>query len=470
MIRSLLVLFLLGASPELLACPYQEYHLFQSENQSIGKISTNCEESDGLRVFREDSTMKLTLFGKSQLLNTAIVLKTTPDLKIQSFEYQMTSSDSVVRVNGTRRGNEMRLEKIQAGRKQTKNIPIREPLLMNPLFRPFVVKEGLGEKPKTYQAMLLEPSALTVIPMELKVSPASKKAQWKVEAEYLSQSLTSFIDSKGRLISESTSVAGMDVVAKQVSEEVYKKGSLQGTKRDLVEQAKVGFPKLENARTRKKLAVKISGIKTHQFQLDRHRQTLKGDILEIEVEDEPKETKPIQSLVARKDMQQYLKGDISIPVFDPAIQAKAKEIVKAENDLWKRAKLIHSFVYSHLEKDPFVSLPDALEALDSGKGDCNEHAVLFTALARAAGVPTRTVVGIVYSDLFYGRGKPGFYYHAWVEVFTGKDWVSMDPTWNQVPADATHIAFVEGGAEKQIQIAALMGRLKLEPAPKIVSN
>ncbi len=43
-----------------------------------------------------------------------------------------------------------------------------------------------------------------------------------------------------------------------------------------------------------------------------------------------------------------------------------------------------------------MSIPNALEVLESKKGDCNEHTVLFNALARAAGIPAKTAVGVVY--------------------------------------------------------------------------
>ena len=59
-----------------------------------------------------------------------------------------------------------------------------------------------------------------------------------------------------------------------------------------------------------------------------------------------------------------------------------------------------------------MSIPNALEVLQSKKGDCNEHTVLFNAFARAAGIPAKTVVGVVYL-----RGA--FYYHAWSEVWLG---------------------------------------------------
>src|SRR2546430_8966554 len=47
------------------------------------------------------------------------------------------------------------------------------------------------------------------------------------------------------------------------------------------------------------------------------------------------------------------------------------------------------------------------------------------------------ISGLVYLD---GR----FYYHAWPEVWL-RDWVAVDPTLDQFPADATHLRFVVGG-------------------------
>ncbi len=77
------------------------------------------------------------------------------------------------------------------------------------------------------------------------------------------------------------------------------------------------------------------------------------------------------------------------------------------------------------------SLPSAAEVLRTRVGDCNEHTALFVALARAAGLPARIAVGLVYL-----RG--GFYYHAWPEVYVEERgrglWLPVDPTLNQFPA------------------------------------
>jgi transglutaminase-like putative cysteine protease len=94
--------------------------------------------------------------------------------------------------------------------------------------------------------------------------------------------------------------------------------------------------------------------------------------------------------------------------------------------------------------------------------------VLFVALARAAGLPARIDVGLVY---VHGA----FYYHAWPEVFlaAGKTkasaaetvatghWMAVDPTLNQFPADSTHLRLLRGGLERQAAILPLIGVLKM---------
>jgi transglutaminase-like putative cysteine protease len=63
-------------------------------------------------------------------------------------------------------------------------------------------------------------------------------------------------------------------------------------------------------------------------------------------------------------------------------------------------------------------------------------------------------VGVLYY-------RDGFYYHAWAEVWMGR-WVSVDPTLNQLPADATHIKFVHGDIENWVELVKVIGSLQLE--------
>jgi len=85
--------------------------------------------------------------------------------------------------------------------------------------------------------------------------------------------------------------------------------------------------------------------------------------------------------------------------------------------------------------------------------DCTEHTQLFVALGRALGIPARAVTGMIWVD---GR----FYYHAWAEVQMN-EWVAVDPTFGQAPADAAHVRFLVGGLGRQPELMRLLGTLKL---------
>lgn len=58
-------------------------------------------------------------------------------------------------------------------------------------------------------------------------------------------------------------------------------------------------------------------------------------------------------------------------------------------------------------------------------GDCTEHAVLMTALARARGWSARVVTG---SLLVEAEGTLGAFGHAWTEVFANGQWRIVDAT------------------------------------------
>ena len=145
------------------------------------------------------------------------------------------------------------------------------------------------------------------------------------------------------------------------------------------------------------------------------------------------------------------------------MRALAREIVGSTPGVYAAAVKIEREVYRRLEKAYGVSRDRASEVIALGKGDCTEHALLFTALARASGVPTRQVHGLVFAS--YEDGVPALYWHAWVEVKAGEEWIALDPTFGQPVADPTHIALGRG---TQVDTVGLLGTLEVvaaEPRP-----
>lgn len=141
---------------------------------------------------------------------------------------------------------------------------------------------------------------------------------------------------------------------------------------------------------------------------------------------------------------------------DPRIAAQARQVIGRERSPSRVAELLLRWVHRSVQRSTPAAgrVPSAVKVLQTRHGDCNEAATLFVALARSTGLPARTVAGLLYLD---GR----FYYHAWAEVYLS-DWVAVDPTFGQLPADAAHLRIATGGLARQVELVPLIGRLKLE--------
>jgi transglutaminase-like putative cysteine protease len=155
----------------------------------------------------------------------------------------------------------------------------------------------------------------------------------------------------------------------------------------------------------------------------------------------------------------YLRSTTFVPSDDPAFVRHAGRVVGEDLDARVAARKLNTWVHDNMQKVPLAGIPSAKEILRSLRGDCNEHTTLYTALARSVGLPTKMAAGIVYSESIFADGA--FYYHAWPEVWLGDRWIPVDPTFGQFPADATHIALVEGALDRQMEIMGVVGRLKL---------
>lgn len=126
-----------------------------------------------------------------------------------------------------------------------------------------------------------------------------------------------------------------------------------------------------------------------------------------------------------------------IPYNAPEIITKAGEITRKETTAWRKAVAILDWVDRNVYDGYSLVAHNAFDILKNPSGDCTEHTLLFLGLTRAAGIPSRGVVGLVYIE-----EMGGFAAHQWAEINIGNTWVAMDPTLGQEMADVTHLPFV----------------------------
>lgn len=158
---------------------------------------------------------------------------------------------------------------------------------------------------------------------------------------------------------------------------------------------------------------------------------------------------------------------------DERVRELTEEALRGAGDEPRaRAEALRRFVLRHIaEKDLGTAFATASEVARSGQGDCSEHAVLLAAMLRAAGIPSRVAVGVVYVEQFAGE-RNVFGYHMWTQALIdtpeGPTWLDLDATLDERTAfDATHITLAtsdlaEGRTISQLAgFAPLLGALEI---------
>ncbi len=126
---------------------------------------------------------------------------------------------------------------------------------------------------------------------------------------------------------------------------------------------------------------------------------------------------------------------LEFPAGDERIVELARTAIEGATEPADQVAALTRFVHHYLTYSPGGASRPVLALLDHPVGDCTEHADLFTTLARSLNIPARTVFGLAYAD----RDQPAFAFHAWNEVSVNEAWRPVDPTWNLLRVDATHI-------------------------------
>lgn len=332
-----------------------------------------------------------------------------------------------------------------------------------PVFDPSTVSTRVVEVEIVEEDVILLPDSAAWDPVGGRwVGSGEREVRaWRLRESYGGITLESWIDQDGRII-RSSSAMGLSLerlpfeLVEQARDESRGRGATPSN--DVVFSTAIASNReLEDLDQSDQLRFVLSGVDLAGFALDGGRQELRGDTLVVRRENW-EELDPGYSLpYPRMDLAEALQPEPLIQSGDERIVQAARVLAgrgEGARDPVRVAERLTDAVHSSLEKEITFSLPSAVQVLDSMRGDCNEHTVLYVALARALGLPARSAVGLVYLE-------GAFYYHAWPEVWLG-EWVAVDPTFGETPAGAAHLRFVTGGLAQQVEVARLIGNLEIE--------
>jgi transglutaminase/protease-like cytokinesis protein 3 len=134
----------------------------------------------------------------------------------------------------------------------------------------------------------------------------------------------------------------------------------------------------------------------------------------------------------------------------------AKEAVGESILTEERIERLVRFVDEYIQ-DEYTFNSNLHQLIQGKKGDCSEHALLLSALARSLGIPCREVMGLVY----LGDWCQGFGLHAWNEVYLDGRWKAVDASIGSSTIFPIYIRFPDDPL-KRIQLMNSIHRLKID--------
>lgn len=472
----------LAAGARTLA-PGSHWYIIRMDGVAIGIGQSRLDtvpEIGGFEYF-DETTLDIPALGRVQRARAVTRLELDPQLVTRSFRFQLDSEIGRFAVHGTVGADSMVALVMDAGGgPQQSRMKVGEQLLLDAGLLLRMAASGALRVGNEFSAQIFDPSSMAQRAMQVRVtergtivvpdSAVFNNGRWqptlldtvpvfRVEQKFGGVSLANWVDDDGQIV-RAESPLGFTIertyyeLARQEWRSGARAGALAAGYGALIEGTAISSNvNLDAVPARAELAVRLRGVDLVGFDLEGGRQQLRGDTLHITRESTPAADYSLPyrgggAAAAELAATPLIQSD------DARILAVARRAARGSSDPAEVARRLNEWVYGALRKDVTLSVPSALQVLEAQRGDCNEHTVLYVALARALGLPARTAVGLVHL-----RGT--FYYHAWPEVWLG-EWVAVDPTLGQYPADASHLRFLIGGLARQVELIRLIGRLQLE--------
>lgn len=431
-------------------------------DQHVGyAVSREAPTADGGRVFQQQSTFAIQAMGNVQQVTAAGTAVVGPDGALQTFDFMLTSPLPIY-AKGIVQGKNLHVSVDQGGSTENIDLPLTEPPMLSmtlpSIVRGKVMRPGLRFSVPYFDPLTRSNAIANVEVQSPEMLPTGETAWW-LKSSFNGVETRQLVDPNGEVLREEGSL-GLRA-ERMTREDAMKLDS--GTPPDLIALTSIPVSPIPNSERSHIVTVTPGGVPASRFVNDPPLQTLAGDTLTINVPllaELPHLPVQAQGALEEADTEPAM----SIQSTSPEMVARAVAVLAGTTDRVDAARKLNDWVHHYVQKIPTIGVPNGLEVLHTGQGDCNEHTALYVSLARAAGIPARISAGLVYAPAI----GEAFYYHAWPEVRIGPigadgaaGWVPVDPTFGQFPADATHLKIVNGDLDKQIEIMGLIGKVRL---------
>jgi len=462
------------------------YGVMQGGRQ-VGFASSTVDTTQLSITLNDYFVADLPIGGKPRRATARTSATLSRALRLTSFDLSIESEGAPISATGTVENDTALVLTITSGtdKPEIRRVPLSGSLLL-PTLVPMVV--ALVEQPKVgkrYVLPVFDPASMAPKDVAFNIRAESlfvladsavfdstsrrwhgarpdTVRGWNVVSE-TPGAFTGWVDDQGRILRTTQLGFRLERLPYEVAFENWRNDSTRlrvTDDRDILETTAIAANKHFDRRV-DALVVRLRDVDLSGYDLDGQRQHLIGDTLFVRPGRDEALAADYKLPGGRQRDPEHTRAEALIQSNDPRIVQLAWRIAGGDRrrdpsvrDPRIVAERINTWVHDSIRDRVTFGVPSALRVLQTRTGDCNEHTQLFVALARAVGLPARIAAGLAFVD-----GK--FYYHAWPEVLLN-DWVAVDPTFGQFPADAAHLRFIVGGLARQTELLRLMGNLKID--------
>jgi len=425
-------------------------------------VSQTVPKDDGFEI-EEDGRLQMALLGATAPATLRTTVDVDKSFALRTFTFSLDPGTGPIEVRGRLDGVRLTLEIKTGSGTRSEVRQLEEPPALSLNMSRRLANGGLSAGAH-HRWTIFDPATLRNMPVDVDVGKREMIRStgltpipaFRVDMSFAGLRTTSWVTDTGEVVREESplglitvreppEIARAMAVSRRIQVDMLQAAAVVPTMRT----------RIAEPRDVRSMRLRLTGADLGNLSgdLEGITQHVEGNVVELE---DPQTLQPTRR---DPDASRYLGPEPFIESDAPEIVAEAHTAIRGAENSRDRAEKLTRYVNALLDKKPTVSLPSAREVLRTKVGDCNEHTALYVAMARAAGIPARIAVGLVF---VHGA----FYYHAWPEVYIDQDsrglWLPVDPTLNQFPADTTHLRLARGGLEKQAAIIPLIGRLKID--------
>jgi hypothetical protein len=403
-----------------------------------------------------EASMRIRFLGVDKRISLHALDRVRPDLTLEEFHYRQDIDGSPLQVSGRSDGRKLQYSIVASGSREDREAILAEKLYPSSALSYLPAIEGMAVGRRT-RYLVFEGESQKLDQAEIEVNAWESSTLFEGQAfrlttQLLGLSSTTWMAPDGRpLLERAMNGVLLSALEDEATARRYLVEASLNKRDALVDFSLLRAGPLEEPRRVSRMEITVAGVPAaFEVPSEGGQQCVRrAQVLTCSVDR--------AAALAQDDPAKYLKPTLAAPSNLGEITQLSRSIVgnaRGENEKIARILLWMDVNIAKEAVDSFT----AVDVLRERRAECQGHAYLFAALARAAGVPVRVVNGFVYSG-----EHGGFLYHAWNEAWiAGRGWLPVDATFGQPVADATHFKLLEGETSGDLlPLAALLGRIQV---------